>query len=401
MPWARSNASPEGCAQSAYTAGESRGSVTATARRERGAQGRGSSPGRAVIRYSSRCPTTAATGRDIELALSVALADLPPARAVIEAGPALAVVEPPHGGPWPRGGRRQPPPGRADRPQPPQDRPSRPAGAELPLCTAEAFHRKTADHIPAVLRLALLPPAEAIAELTARIAAAGRDIEALCETHPETAAPRQVTAVGPHHRAHVRAHDRGSRPLPEEPGGRRLPRARAEAARLGEARTATRHQQERRPGLETAARAARALHPRSVRPRYRSAPLGWTARGRAGTGARGHGSAPPPPSRGGWRCCCSRCGRAARSSSRCATPQPGTPRCAQLPPHATTETGGSDDPEQQRSDGRLWDRRLRGLARGVFAAELLVPGAGEPEAGLKGRAGVRSYYEQAARLRRE
>ena len=164
--------------------------------------------------------------------------------------------------------------------------PSRPAGAELPSCTTEAFHRKTADHIPAVLRLALLPPAEAIAELTARIAAAGRDIEALCETHPETAAPRQVTAVGPHHRAHVRAHDRGSRPLPEEPGGRRLPRARAEAARLGEARTATRHQQERRPGLETAARAARALHPRSVRPRYRSAPLGWTARGHAGTRAR-------------------------------------------------------------------------------------------------------------------
>ena len=187
MPWARSNASPEGCAQGAYTAGESRGSVTATARRERGAQGRGSSPGRAVIRYSSRCPTTAATGRDIELALSVALADLPPARAVIEAGPALAVVEPPHGGPWPRGGRRQPPPGRADRPQPPQDRPSRPAGAELPSCTAEASRAPSGA-----------------------VAAGGGDRRTDCphrssrpgdrgagEAHPETAALRQVTGVGP------------------------------------------------------------------------------------------------------------------------------------------------------------------------------------------------------------
>ena len=48
-----------------------------------------------------------------------------------------------------------------------------------------------------MLRLALLPLVETIAELTARIAAAGRDIEALCEAHPETAALRQVTGVGP------------------------------------------------------------------------------------------------------------------------------------------------------------------------------------------------------------
>ena len=38
---------------------------------------------------------------------------------------------------------------------------------------------------------------------------------------------------GAHHRAHVRADDRRSRPLPQEPGCRRVPRARAEAARLG------------------------------------------------------------------------------------------------------------------------------------------------------------------------
>ena len=54
-----------------------------------------------------------------------------------------------------------------------------------------------ADHIPDGLRPALLPLVEAVGELTARIAAAGREVEALCEAHPETAALRQVTGVGP------------------------------------------------------------------------------------------------------------------------------------------------------------------------------------------------------------
>ena len=44
---------------------------------------------------------------------------------------------------------------------------------------------------------ALLPLVEAIGELTVRIAAAGREVEALCEAHPETAALRQVSGVGP------------------------------------------------------------------------------------------------------------------------------------------------------------------------------------------------------------
>ena len=70
-------------------------------------------------------------------------------------------------------------------------------GAALPSCTAEAFHRKVALHIPDGLRPALLPLVEAIGELTARIAAADREVEALCEAHPETAALRQVTGVGP------------------------------------------------------------------------------------------------------------------------------------------------------------------------------------------------------------
>ena len=70
-------------------------------------------------------------------------------------------------------------------------------GAALPSCTAAAFHRKAAEHIPDGLRPALLPLVEAVGELTVRIAAAGREVEALCEAHPETAALRQVTGVGP------------------------------------------------------------------------------------------------------------------------------------------------------------------------------------------------------------
>ena len=59
-------------------------------------------------------------------------------------------------------------------------------GAALPSCTAEAFQRKTADHIPGGLRPALPPLVEPVGELTARIAAAGREVEALCEAYPET-----------------------------------------------------------------------------------------------------------------------------------------------------------------------------------------------------------------------
>ena len=53
------------------------------------------------------------------------------------------------------------------------------------------------DHIPDGLRPALLPLVETIGELTARIAAAGREVDALCEAYPETSALRQVTGVGP------------------------------------------------------------------------------------------------------------------------------------------------------------------------------------------------------------
>ena len=70
-------------------------------------------------------------------------------------------------------------------------------GAALPGSTAPAFHRTAAEHIPAELRTALLPLLEVIGELSARIAAAGREVEALCAAYPETAALRQVAGVGP------------------------------------------------------------------------------------------------------------------------------------------------------------------------------------------------------------
>lgn len=70
-------------------------------------------------------------------------------------------------------------------------------GAALPSCTAEAFHRKAAEHIPDGLRPALLPLVKTVGELTARIAAAERQVEALCEGYPETRSLRQVTGVGP------------------------------------------------------------------------------------------------------------------------------------------------------------------------------------------------------------
>ena len=95
-------------------------------------------------------------------------------------------------------------------------------GVALPPCTAEAFHRKAADHIPDGLRSALLPLVEATGELTARIAAAGREVKALCEAYPETAALRRVTGVGPITALTfvLTIEDPGR--FPKEPGGRRL-----------------------------------------------------------------------------------------------------------------------------------------------------------------------------------
>lgn len=70
-------------------------------------------------------------------------------------------------------------------------------GARLPRTTAHAFHHKVSAHIPEPLRPALQPLLEVIGELTTRIGAADREVEALCTRYPETKALRQIVGVGP------------------------------------------------------------------------------------------------------------------------------------------------------------------------------------------------------------
>ena len=70
-------------------------------------------------------------------------------------------------------------------------------GASLPQCTAPTFHRKVAEHIPTELLPALTTLLEVIGDITARIALADREIEALCASYSETTSLRQITGVGP------------------------------------------------------------------------------------------------------------------------------------------------------------------------------------------------------------
>ena len=70
-------------------------------------------------------------------------------------------------------------------------------GAALPSCTAPAFHRAVAGHIPEELRPALLPLLRQIEHLSEEIRHADQEIAALCERYPETAALRQIVGVGP------------------------------------------------------------------------------------------------------------------------------------------------------------------------------------------------------------
>ena len=70
-------------------------------------------------------------------------------------------------------------------------------GASLPRCTAPTFHRKVAEHIPTELLPALTTLLEVTGDITARIAEADREIEALCAAYPETTSLRPVTGVGP------------------------------------------------------------------------------------------------------------------------------------------------------------------------------------------------------------
>ena len=171
---------------------------------------------------------------------------------------------------------------------------------------------------------------------------------------------------GADHRAHVRADDRGTRGAS---------RSREVGAYLG---LVPRQRDSGERGRSSAsARAAtracggcwcgRALHPRSA-----SDPIGPAVaalrgnRGGQREEARGRGR-----SRGGWRCCCSRCGRAGRSTSRCVTPWPARPRSGEVPPQAAGTGDQEGRPERERSHAR--DARLRAPTCPIEAAEIAAP----------------------------
>jgi len=70
-------------------------------------------------------------------------------------------------------------------------------GKTVPSCSAEAFHKRIRDAVPALLREALLPLIDVIEQLTARIRTYDRQVERLAEDrYPETEVLTQVTGVG-------------------------------------------------------------------------------------------------------------------------------------------------------------------------------------------------------------
>jgi transposase len=72
------------------------------------------------------------------------------------------------------------------------------AGKTVPSYSAEAFHKRIRDLVPALLRDALLPLIDEIEQLTARIRTYNRQVERLAEDrYPETEVLTQVTGVGP------------------------------------------------------------------------------------------------------------------------------------------------------------------------------------------------------------
>lgn len=71
------------------------------------------------------------------------------------------------------------------------------AGHRLPRCSAESFHRRTADAIPEGLRPALEPLLDVLEQVTAQIRAYDRAIDVLAiDVYPETLALSQVRGVG-------------------------------------------------------------------------------------------------------------------------------------------------------------------------------------------------------------
>lgn len=71
-------------------------------------------------------------------------------------------------------------------------------GGRLPSCDGHYFHRKAAPHLPAEVRVALLPLIETIAELSGRIRELDRKLEELIEErYPAAKLLQQVPGIGP------------------------------------------------------------------------------------------------------------------------------------------------------------------------------------------------------------
>jgi len=71
-------------------------------------------------------------------------------------------------------------------------------GQRISKCSAEAFHKRLLEEMPAELVPALEPVMKSIEDLTARIHHYDNRIEKLCtEKYPETEGPRAISGVGP------------------------------------------------------------------------------------------------------------------------------------------------------------------------------------------------------------
>jgi transposase len=122
------------------------------------------------------------------------------------------------------------------------------AGGRLPKCSADSFHTKAKDHLPALLRPALEPMLSAIAGLTEQITIAKRRLEKLAdERYPETHVLRQVKGRRPAHQPGLCAYAGGAAALCQEPFGRRLLGTHVAAARLRRVSAPAAHHQGGRP----------------------------------------------------------------------------------------------------------------------------------------------------------
>jgi len=71
-------------------------------------------------------------------------------------------------------------------------------GGRVPTCSAESFHKQAGAHVPELLRAAIDPMLETLAQLGVSIRTFDKEIERVSqERHPETGVLRQVRGVGP------------------------------------------------------------------------------------------------------------------------------------------------------------------------------------------------------------